>query len=369
MKTKVNYPYIYFLMEPNVVFVYRIETEKYVTISDWSEGGNWETFEIDHSADFEAFNHKERQPIEGRSYFVNQDGMSELVEEINKHIQLIRHAKGLGHQDGAVHIVTSESAAGSLRVGLEQPKTVIGFPDSFSIGPLWKLDEQLGQSYRKEWLFENINDEHDDFEYDHKITNTLREMEDIAAHVPIFIWYGHNADEQTGLRFFLYLLRDKPNEIFLVNSTELYERSNAPVEDQAIFHTSQMDSTSLRMFSEHNQEYQPLSDTDLVQFYREWEKLSRTKEVLRLWIDDEIKGMPEHHYDPFILKTIEQLHHEQGTKDFINTGSVIGEIFSRMDTHINFFFLEYRIRHLVYSGALELKGIPKSMRHYSIKLR
>jgi hypothetical protein len=32
-------------------------------------------------------------------------------------------------------------------------------------------------------------------------------------------------------------------------------------------------------------------------------------------------------------------------------------------------FLEYRIRHLVYTGVLELKGIPKSMRHYSVKLR
>ncbi|TQR38069.1 DUF3658 domain-containing protein [Brevibacillus brevis] len=33
------------------------------------------------------------------------------------------------------------------------------------------------------------------------------------------------------------------------------------------------------------------------------------------------------------------------------------------------FFLEYRIRHLIYSGVLELKGIPKSMRHYSIRIR
>ncbi|MBT2697541.1 hypothetical protein J7E79_08970 [Bacillus sp. ISL-40] len=27
------------------------------------------------------------------------------------------------------------------------------------------------------------------------------------------------------------------------------------------------------------------------------------------------------------------------------------------------------MRHLIYSGFLELKGIPRSMRHYSVKLR
>jgi hypothetical protein len=32
-------------------------------------------------------------------------------------------------------------------------------------------------------------------------------------------------------------------------------------------------------------------------------------------------------------------------------------------------YLEYRLRHLIYNGILELKGIPKSMRHYSVKLR
>ena len=32
-------------------------------------------------------------------------------------------------------------------------------------------------------------------------------------------------------------------------------------------------------------------------------------------------------------------------------------------------FLEYRIRHLVYSGALEMKGIPKNRRRYFVCLK
>ncbi|MGE7093326.1 DUF3658 domain-containing protein [Lysinibacillus sp. NPDC048646] len=88
-----------------------------------------------------------------------------------------------------------------------------------------------------------------------------------------------------------------------------------------------------------------------------------------MWMNEEITSVPEHHFDPVILSTIEQLHSEQVTKDFIQTGEVIGELFTQMNGAANIFFLEYRIRYLVYSGVLALKGIPKSMRHYQIQLR
>lgn len=195
MKTKVDDPFIYFFAEPNVVFVYRIETQEYVTMSDFIDGQHkFETFEINHEDDFEAFDRREIRPIEGRGFFINQDGMNEMVEEINKHIQKVRKVKDLENQLDAVHLVASEWAAGSLRVGLEGPKTVIGFPDTFSIGPLWKLNEKVGRSFRKEWLLENINYELDDYENDNKVSNTLREIEDVADHTAIYIWYGNNAD-------------------------------------------------------------------------------------------------------------------------------------------------------------------------------
>ena len=266
-------------------------------------------------------------------------------------IQKARQVKGLGEQLGAVHIVTSESTAGSLRVGLEGPKTVIGLPDNFSSGPLWKLDEKVGQSFREEWLYDNINYEHDE----DNITNTLREIEDIANHVPIYIWYGNNANEQTALRYYLYLLREKTNEIVLVNTAE--------------FSTGKMDVKSFRLFFENGKDNIPLTDNERSQFHREWEKLSETKDALRLWMEEEIQTVPEHHYDPFIIETLGKLHDGQDTKDFIKTGNVLGEIVERFDEHIDLFFLEYRIRYLVYSGVLELKGIPKSMRHYSVKIR
>lgn len=203
-------------MEPNIVFVYPIETQRYVTVSDlMNDLQKCELFEISQEDEFKTFDHRESQPIEGQGLYINQDGMNEMVEEINKHIQKVRQEKDIEHRLDAVHITSSESAAGSLRVGLEKPNTVIGFPDSFSIGPLWKLDEKVGQSFRKEWLFENINDDLGDYENDNEFSNTLREIEDIADHRPIYLWYGNNANEQIGLRFFLIYCKTRQMIFFL----------------------------------------------------------------------------------------------------------------------------------------------------------
>ncbi|GAB0166565.1 hypothetical protein LSPCS325_00020 [Lysinibacillus sp. CTST325] len=255
--------------------------------------------------------------------------------------------------------MSSESAAGSVRVALAPPKHVIGFPDGFSIGPLWKLEEKRGQTFRYNWLFQNINDGQEDV-YQNKFTNTLREIEDISNHVPIYIWYGNNADEQCGLRFFLYLLRDKSNEIFLINTTE-HSKANCA--------TSHLSSQQLAQLFINIEEKKPLTIQDRRIFKNEWETLSQTNDILRLWINNEIKGVPENYFDPLIIETIERLHNEQTTKDFIKTGIVIAELLPLIEAFPSVFFLECRIRFLVYSGVLALKGIPKSMRHYSVKLR
>ncbi|MCC3355640.1 DUF1835 domain-containing protein [Bacillus sp. REN16] len=377
IKTKVNYPFIYFLMEPNVVFVYKMKTNHYLTVSDWIESGELQTFELNHEDEFETFTHENSAPLEGKGYLMQQSDMTLMVEKINKYIQKYRQLHTFsagfdeaGYKTSTVHLVSSESAAGILRVGLERPKVVIGFPDSLSIGPLWKLDEKVGQTFRNEWLYEHINYEGDDYEYENKFANALREIEDIPGQNPIYIWYGNNADEQIGLRFLLYLLRNKTNVIYLINSTELYERYIAPnLNGQTVLHTGHIEPEDLRWLYEKNSKSQSLSDQDINQYHKEWISLSQSKEVLRLWRDHEIAEVNENNYDPLIIKTIEMLHHGQESKDFIKAGMVIGEILSGTNESINAFFLEYRIRHLIYSGVLELKGIPKSMRHYGVKLR
>ncbi|MFJ5772157.1 DUF1835 domain-containing protein [Psychrobacillus sp. NPDC093180] len=365
IKTKINYPFIYILMDPTIVFVYKIETQNYITVLDLSRTEAWGTFELEQEVEFETFDHRKNKSTQGRTFFANQDDMVLLVEFINQQIQKNRQLR----TNGPVHIVSSESTAGSLKSGLLRPKTVIGFPDFLSIGPLGKLDEKMAQTYRKDWLIDNINFEQET-EYPIKFSNTLREIEDIPSEVPIYIWYGNNANEQVCMRFLIHLLKDKTNKLFLINSTDLYEKHiSTQKQPLHIFNTSQIESQDIKMLFEKNNKDTPLSDKERNHLQLEWEALAKTKEVLRIWRNGEIKGVPEDHVDSPILQMIENLQKQQGNNVFIKIGEVLGELIVQLEEFVDIFYLEYRIRHLIYSGFLEIKGIPKSLWNYSIRMR
>ena len=135
-----------------------------------------------------------------------------------------------------VHIACGESTAGSLRYGLGRGNKVIGFPDFFSIGPIWKLHKDVGRKHRYEWLKDHINMEMDymEEEYEQRITKTLEEIDAIPGNVPIIIWTGENAEEQTAMRYFMYLLREKRNNVLLIN-TSLASQELFTTNDQSTF--------------------------------------------------------------------------------------------------------------------------------------
>ncbi|MFE8694734.1 DUF1835 domain-containing protein [Cytobacillus sp. FJAT-53684] len=364
IRIKVNYPYVYFFLEPNVVFVYTIKRNDYLTVSGLrSDAGNWETYVLNHSDEFDTFIHEDREQLVGRGYFLQLEDIYKMTKFINKQIQ--KHRVG---DDSPVHIVSAESAAGTIRYSLKHPKKVLGFSDLFSYGPVWKLDKEEGQAFRNEWLFDHINMEfQDDNENELRWTNTLLEIEDIPKESPIYVWYANNALEQTGVRLILKLLSEKTNTIFLINSTDFYEKFID--QTQPNYYTSQLTPDHIKLIFEHGKNSNSLSPADRIQYEREWEALAQTKAVLRLWRNNEIISVEDNYYDSEIIQTIERMHREQGEKDFIRAAKVIGEMLGQIDDWIGDSFLEYRIRYLIYNGRLELKGVPKSMRHYSVKLR
>ncbi|WP_042460159.1 DUF1835 domain-containing protein [Neobacillus dielmonensis] len=361
MKTKANYPYIYFFDENNVVFVYKIEAERYLTLDELHHTGEWQTYEIESPGEFDRFHHEEYQPLVGRGFAVRLDEHVVMLENINKQIQ--KHLVRQG--DAPVHITVSESAAGSLRFGLERPKTVIGFPDFFEIGPLWRLQEKDGQDFRFEWLGENINTGMDDYEHEIKYLNTLLEIEDIPEQVSIYLWTANNAKEQTGIRYILTLLAGKSNDIYLINSTD-FDNEIVDMQDEFhhITHTSEIHPDKLKHIFE-TVKGKPLSDEEKRQYQKEWRELAEGKQVLRIWKDSRIISVSEDYYDSLILDTIRSL---QQNDDYILTARAVGATLAQMQEPVSDSYLEYRIRHMVYNQKLELKGIPKSMRHYSVRL-
>ncbi|MBU8568588.1 DUF1835 domain-containing protein [Virgibacillus pantothenticus] len=275
----------------------------------------------------------------------------------------------------AVHILFSDSTYGSLKqalkvLGLQDEEKIIAFSDLFSIGPMWRLHEQEGLSYRYEWLKNHINfdDEYID-EYEYNFNHTVSMIDAIPESTPIIVWTGENAHEQTVLRYVLFLLKEKTNDIFIINATKQFKNQfNVPSNECFPLHTGEIVPEKLMMIYEESRKEAPASQMQLEEFAKEWQALSTTKEYLRIWEDQVIKSVEENIYDDYIINKVKQIHNERKNNDFIYSARLVGEIIGDLDQYIGDAFFEYRVRQLIIKGIFEIKGVPKAMRYYSVRL-
>lgn len=286
-----------------------------------------------------------------------------MVDCINSAIQLDIRMQSPAPQFNSqqatrFHLIVSESDAGSLRAALKRPDTVIPVPGFFSFGPLWKLLEKEGQAYRNEWLYDHINFELENDEYEQRFINSLRQIRDLPEDVPLYIWYGPNAEEQTMLRFLIHFLKDQKNDIRLIDTGTSGHLS-----------TGQLSLSEMQALFKTQRNHQPVNVEKQISLLREWQELSESKAVLRVWQDDVLKDASEDIYDHLLIEAIQTLQKSQETMDFVRVMDVIFHVFFTADTFINTTFLEYRIRQMIYAGTLDIKGVPKSMSHYRVKLR
>lgn len=343
--------------------VYRLVSPTYITTAEFSLSGNSEFFFLKDGEDLETFHHEGKQPAASYSIILSEEQLRTMVDRINSAIQLdnkIRFdsSNPKAQQSNHFHLVASESDAGSLRAALDRSDTVIPIPGYFAFGPLWALLKKEGQAYRNEWLYDHINLEMEVDEYAQRFINSLRRIKDIPTSVKIYIWYGHNAEEQTMLRFLINLLKEYNNDIILIDTNINGHLSTGQLslsDMQTLFST------------QHNNE--PVNSKEQLRLQREWHKLSESKAVLRVWQDGVLIDSPDDIYDHLLIEAIRTLQNEQETSDFIQVTDVVFHVFFNADTFINTLFLEYRIRYLIYTGILAVKGVPKSMRHYRVKLR
>lgn len=271
----------------------------------------------------------------------------------------------------AVHIVCGESVAGSLRVGLGYEHKVIGFPDFFAVGPLWKLDKDVGRKRRYDWLESQLTVDMNyiEEEYKSRFSKTVKKIDAIPNNIPIVIWSGDNADEQTGIRYILNLLKEKPNDISLISATTAYqELFNTSDVQYFCHHTAHVEPEKLNLIYEKKLS-KPLSFEARNQFQREWKSLSETEEVLRVWENNQVKSVNENHFDQLIIACAQKVYTEEIEKDYMRAALLIGEVLGELEGGMSDTFLEYRIRRLIHKGVFDMKGNLKSMRHYSVKLK
>lgn len=276
----------------------------------------------------------------------------------------------------AVHIVFSDSPAGSLRIvlkemGLQSEEKIITFSDNFSVGPIWRLHEKTGLSNRYEWLKKHINIDDEILDnYQDEFNNTNSEIKAVPKDAPIIIWIGENAQEQTALRYVLYLLKEKTNDIFVMDTTSIYKNQfTTPETDFFPLHTGEISSDKLRLIYEKNRKSNSLTQKAREKFEKEWEQLSTKQEVLRMWQNKGIHNVNESYYDDYIINTARKMHIERKNNEFMKSARLIGEVMGHLNQYIGEQFFEYRVRHLIVNGIFEIEGVPKAMRYYSVKLR
>ncbi|WP_169085740.1 DUF1835 domain-containing protein [Paenibacillus sp. PL91] len=272
-----------------------------------------------------------------------------------------------------VHIAFGDSFAGSLKaaikkLGREDTDKVITFRDRYSIGPIWQLHEEEGRTKRQEWFFDHINgrDDEDDNEEMHQ--SLIRQISLIPPQATITIWSSMNAHEQVGLRYAVYLLRKSLNQVFILSATEacsrLFNRPNLTIE---YTHAGEITPDKLQAVLRDRSESMPISGDSRAALETEWLKLAEQPEVLRICKDERVLPVSQDYFDSYLMETVEKLHSGRGNRDFIKAARVIGEALGYCDQYVGDDYFEYRIRELIYSGRLKIKGVPRAMRYYSVR--
>ncbi|SEG72081.1 DUF3658 domain-containing protein [Paenibacillus sp. UNC499MF] len=109
-----------------------------------------------------------------------------------------------------------------------------------------------------------------------------------------------------------------------------------------------------------------LNDADRAKLEREWQALLEQKGTLRIWRDGAVAEVPDDCYDSYLLETLDRLK-PASDSSFLKAARLIGEAIGCCDQIIGAAYFEYRLRKLIYAGILEIKGVPRSMRHYSVR--
>ncbi|MES9685761.1 DUF3658 domain-containing protein, partial [Gottfriedia acidiceleris] len=149
----------------------------------------------------------------------------------------------------------------------------------------------------------------------------------------------------------------------LIDTTKEYKKLfDIPDSDGYPLHTGEIVPENLRIIYENGRNFSSVSEEQREKMEEEWQAISSTQEVLRVWENKEIKSVDEAYFDYFIINKANKLHKEQEKIEFMKSARLIGEVIGYLDQYVGDEFIEYRVRQLIMNGVFEIEGVPKGMR-------
>ncbi|OIK05398.1 hypothetical protein BIV60_27745 [Bacillus sp. MUM 116] len=278
-----------------------------------------------------------------------------------------------------VHILFGVSAAGCFKQVLKQlgaykDEKVISVQEMFSIGPIWRFNEEVGTQARYHWMQNNLSDEDGEFdEFKENFNRSVNQIMSIEGDIPIFIWAAENAEEQTGLRFVVDLLKDKNNDIFFMNTTKAFNHLfNKGKRKYTLAHTGELSPDNLQtIYEKQRQEQSPLAQHEREQYKKEWLSLTENKETLRIWSNGTVQSVTEDYFDELIINRAKKFHGKRKTKEFFKSARLIGNVLGHihLDQYISDTFINYRLKKMIENGIFEMEGSLEAMRLYCVRLK
>ncbi|CAH1210579.1 DUF1835 domain-containing protein [Paenibacillus sp. JJ-223] len=276
-----------------------------------------------------------------------------------------------------VHIIFSLSDAGSLKVTLSKlgkrlENRVLAFNDMFSVGPIKDLHTLRGQQARQAWITEN--DPEHLFSVRHNAANEIGAMMDTLRNIPeskkVIIWCADNAHDQTGLRFALYVLRERKNVIHIANVTHACKEMGTNWgEEAAPYAAAHIErDTYVEMVKNYGEGY-ALNRAERIALEAEWEELAGQDHILRLWKNGSIIGCEEEDLDDVIVSSMVELQrHQENSGAFVEAADLVIHVLNSIRQRVTLTFITHRIWKLVSEGVFVFRGMPGQLHQFSLRL-
>ncbi|MEK5032901.1 DUF1835 domain-containing protein [Paenibacillus sp. FSL R7-0302] len=277
-------------------------------------------------------------------------------------------------RDTNVHLLCGDSFGGSMKqamkgVGWTDTHKLIILRENYAIGPLEQLDTPVGRKLRSDWFRQNITENYNvSYDCEEEYTELLDNLEQIPEQAKVVIWTSGNACEQTALRLTAHLLGNRQNELIMIDACaiceELFNRPDAFIN---YCHSGEIPSDKLREALLRIDEGSRLSAGDITRVSQDWLTISGQSGVLRIWQEDALLEVPADYYDGYLLEKLDSLTPPPGEDGFLKSARLVGEAIGYCEQYVGDTYFEHRVRELIYSGVLEIKGVPTAMRFYSIR--
>lgn len=239
-------------------------------------------------------------------------------------------------RESTIHFVFGGAAVGTLVhfLGDENNVEVTEVRDPLAFGPLYDYGTSEGNAIRGKWLqtvYYLIGDA-DGWQWisDDVGLPSLSVDRDKSDNNYI-VWIGQSVDEQLMLRAICALL---PEQQLLIADVTKGKLGDMTVPIVGACSPEELATVKL----------EPLDTLEHRALAEEWNKLTETSSMVRLWDGDEIQTVDEEFFDHSLLAIIKTGPH--------NAAKVIGQILGQYTGQVGDTFLSYRISVLMQQGVV-----------------